>query len=100
VDIAENGREAVEAWRRNHYGIIFMDCHMPEMDGYAATRRIREWEAEQNLSPTQIIALTASSMEGDRELCLAAGMSDFTSKPISKQALEGALKRAVALVSI
>jgi CheY-like chemotaxis protein len=100
VDIAENGREAVEAWRKNHYGIIFMDCHMPEMDGYAATRRIRELEAEKNLSPAQIIALTASTMEGDRELCMAAGMSDFTSKPISKQALETALKKAAALVSI
>jgi two-component system, sensor histidine kinase and response regulator len=99
VDIANNGLEAVEAWRKNQYRIIVMDCHMPEMDGYAATRRIRELEAEQNLSPTQIIALTASTMEGDRELCFAAGMSDFTSKPISKQALETALKRAVALVS-
>ena len=79
VDIAENGREAVEAWRKNCYRIIFMDCHMPEMDGYSATRRIRELEEEQHLSPTQIIALTANTMEGDRELCMAAGMSDFTS---------------------
>ena len=70
------------------------------MDGYAATRRIRECEAEQHLSPTQIIALTANTMEGDRELCMAAGMNDFTSKPISKQALDAALKKAVALVSI
>jgi len=100
VDIAENGCEAVEAWRKNHYQVIFMDCHMPEMDGYAATRRIRECEAEQHLSPTQIIALTANTMEGDRELCMAAGMNDFTSKPISKQALDAALKKAVALVSI
>ena len=99
VDIAENGCEAVEAWRKSHYRVIFMDCHMPEMDGYAATRRIRECEAEQHLSPTQIIALTASTMEGDREFCMAAGMNDFTSKPINKQALEAALKKAVALVS-
>jgi two-component system, sensor histidine kinase and response regulator len=100
VDIACNGLEAVEAWQKNQYRIIFMDCHMPEMDGYEATRRIRELEGKQNLKPTQIIALTASTMEGDRELCLAAGMSDYTSKPISKQALEAALKKAVALVSI
>jgi len=100
VDIAENGIETVDAWQKNRYRIILMDCHMPEMDGYAATRRIRELETEQNLGPTQIIALTASTMEGDRELCLAAGMSDYTSKPISKQALEAALKKAVALVLI
>jgi signal transduction histidine kinase/CheY-like chemotaxis protein len=95
VDIANNGLEAVEAWRKNQYRIILMDCHMPEMDGYEATRRIRELEMKQNSKPTQIIALTASTMEGDRELCLAAGMSDFTSKPISKQALDAALKKAL-----
>jgi len=100
VDIAGDGYEAVEAWRRNKYRIILMDCHMPNMDGYAATRQIRELETKQNLEPTQIIALTASTMEGDRELCLAAGMNDFTSKPMNKQALEAALIRAVALVSI
>jgi two-component system, sensor histidine kinase and response regulator len=100
VDIANNGLEAVEAWRKNQYRIILMDCQMPEMDGYEATRRIRELEAKQNSKPTQIIALTASTMEGDRELCLAAGMNDFTSKPISKQALDAALKKALALVSI
>ncbi len=100
VDIASNGLETVEVWKKNHYPIILMDCHMPQMDGYEATQMIREWEKEQNLLPTQIIALTASSMEGDRELCMAAGMNDFTSKPISKQALETALKKAVALVSL
>jgi two-component system, sensor histidine kinase and response regulator len=100
VDIANNGLEAVEAWRKNQYRIIFMDCHMPEMDGYAATRMIRELETKQKLPPTQIIALTASTMEGDREVCLAAGMNDYTSKPITKQALETALKKAMALVSI
>jgi two-component system, sensor histidine kinase and response regulator len=100
VDIAVDGLETVEAWRKNKYRIILMDCHMPEMDGYEATRAIRELEAKQNLEPTQIIALTASTMEGDRELCLAAGMNDFTSKPMNKEALETALKKAVALMSI
>ena len=100
VDIASNGLEAVEAWRKNRYRIILMDCQMPEMDGYKATLLIRELETKQNLQPAQIIAITASSMEGDRELCLAAGMNDFTSKPISKLALETALKKALALILI
>ena len=100
VDIAGNGLETVEAWRKNQYRIILMDCHMPEMDGYEATQQIRELEAKQNVPPTQIIALTASTMQGDRELCFAAGMNDFTSKPISKQAFEKALKKALALVLV
>jgi len=100
VDVAGNGVEAVEAWRKNRQRIILMDCHMPEMDGYEATQQIRELEAKQNVPPTQIIALTASTMQGDRELCFAAGMNDFTSKPISKQAFEKALKKALALVLV
>jgi two-component system sensor histidine kinase/response regulator len=99
VDVVTNGLETVEAWQKNRYRIILMDCHMPEMDGYDATRAIRELEAKQNLTPTQIIALTASTMEGDRERCLTAGMNDYTSKPIDKQALEIAIKKAVSLAS-
>jgi two-component system, sensor histidine kinase and response regulator len=94
ADIALNGREAVEAWRHKKYDIILMDCNMPEMDGYEATRKIRELEAERNLKPTQIIAMTASVMMGDRELCIAAGMNDFTTKPVDQHALKTALARA------
>ena len=94
ADLALNGVEAVEAWRANRYEIILMDCHMPEMNGYEATRKIRELEVEQTLRPTQIIAMTASAMAEDRELCLAAGMNDFTTKPIDQQALKAALARA------
>jgi len=94
IDIANNGRDAVESWRRNKYHIILMDCHMPEMDGYEATRAIRGLEKEHNLKPTQIIAMTASAMTGDREFCLAAGMNDYTTKPIDKNALENALRKA------
>jgi two-component system, sensor histidine kinase and response regulator len=94
ADIALNGREAVEAWQQNKYDIILMDCNMPEMDGYEATRKIRELEAERNLKPTQIIAMTASVMMGDRELCIAAGMNDFTTKPVDQHSLKTALTRA------
>jgi two-component system, sensor histidine kinase and response regulator len=94
ADIAFNGIAAVEAWRLNKYEIILMDCNMPEMDGYEATRRIRKLEAEQNLKPTQIIAMTASVTMADRELCIAAGMNDFTTKPVDQLALDAALKKA------
>lgn len=96
VDIACNGLEAIKIWQEKKHHIILMDCHMPEMDGYETTRKIRELEAAQNLPPTQIIAMTASAMTGDREFCLAAGMNDYTTKPIDKHALQSALKKAVA----
>ena len=96
TDIVCNGLEAVEAWVKNKYDIILMDCHMPDMDGYEATKRIRELEAEQNLKPAQIIAMTASAMTGDRELCLASGMDDYTTKPVDGHALGTALKKALS----
>ena len=94
ADVAGNGREAVEAWKRGKYSVILMDCQMPEMDGYEATRKIRELEAEQNLPHTQIIALTASVMKEDRDLCLAAGMDDYISKPVDTGELKSALEKA------
>jgi len=95
VDVAGNGLEAVAAWRRNKYSVILMDCQMPEMDGYEATRKIRELEAEQNLPPARIIALTASVMKEDRDFCLAAGMDDFISKPVDTGELKIALEKAI-----
>ena len=94
ADIAFNGLEAVEAWEQNKYDIILMDCHMPKMDGYQATRKIRELETERNLKPTQIIAMTASILREDRDLCMEAGMNDFTTKPVDQDALGAALKKA------
>ncbi len=97
IDVAQNGLEAVEAWQRLHPEIILMDCHMPEMDGYEATRKIRQFERDRNLPAVPIIAMTASAMTGDRELCLAAGMTDYTTKPIDKRALGLVLGKALAM---
>ena len=87
---AANGREAVEAVARETFDLIFMDVQMPEMDGFEATRRIREM-AEPNGRHTRIVAMTAHAMAGDRERCLAAGMDDYVSKPLRKEDLLRAL---------
>ncbi len=83
VTVAQNGREALEHAQRSHYDVILMDCQMPEMDGFEATTRIREWERHESRAPIPIIALTAHATPGDREQCLAKGMSDYISKPFS-----------------
>ncbi len=100
VDLASNGAEAVEAWQREKYQIILMDCQMPEMDGYAATQKIRELEAAQNTPRTRIIAMTAHAMEGDRELCLGSGMDDYITKPVDGNELKAALEKQAANTSI
>jgi signal transduction histidine kinase/DNA-binding response OmpR family regulator len=91
VDIANNGREAVEAWSKRGYDLILMDCQMPEMDGYEATRMIREQEAAGERIP--IVALTAHAMKGAEEACFAAGMDDHLTKPIDREALAACLHR-------
>ena len=85
VDVAENGREAVNAFRRFRYPAILLDCQMPEMDGFEATRAIRQIEGAER--PATIIALTANALAGEREHCLDAGMDDYLSKPISLKSL-------------
>jgi signal transduction histidine kinase len=94
VEVAANGIQAVEAWQREKYDYIFMDCQMPEMDGYEATRKIRELEASQGSAAAQIIAMTAGVMQGDRERCLTAGMDDYISKPVEANELKATLSRA------
>ena len=76
-----------------------MDCQMPEMDGYEATRQIRKWEKErlaggESFKPIHIIAMTANAMIGDREACLECGMDDYLSKPLRKSDLANAIARA------
>ncbi|HZL54504.1 MAG TPA: response regulator, partial [Solirubrobacteraceae bacterium] len=80
VDIAADGREAVEMHARTAYDLIFMDCQMPELDGYDATRAIRAREGGERRTP--VVALTASTMAGDTQRCFDAGMDRFAGKPI------------------
>jgi signal transduction histidine kinase/ActR/RegA family two-component response regulator len=91
AEIVGNGRDAVAAVERASYAAVLMDCQMPELDGYAATREIRSREGHSPRVP--IIAMTANSMAGDREKCLEAGMDDYVSKPIDSDELREALAR-------
>lgn len=92
ADLAGNGLEAVESVDRQQYDVVLMDLHMPEMDGMEATRRITQKYPKEKRP--RIIAVTADAMQGDRELCIAAGMDDYISKPIQIAELQKALERS------
>jgi signal transduction histidine kinase/DNA-binding response OmpR family regulator/HPt (histidine-containing phosphotransfer) domain-containing protein len=91
ADVVENGRLALEALARTRYDLVFMDCQMPELDGYEATRDLRAIEGGER--HTWIVAMTANSLEGDREKCLKAGMDDYVSKPVKPERLQDAIQR-------
>ncbi len=91
VEVADNGQKAFEKYTDapDKFNLIFMDIQMPEMDGFEATRKIREWEHNNSkdgqLNKIPIVAMTANAMKGDREMCLEAGMNDYVSKPIKRE---------------
>jgi signal transduction histidine kinase/CheY-like chemotaxis protein len=94
ADVAANGAEAVQVLNDVHYDAVLMDCHMPEMDGFDATREIRRNEPKGRHTP--VIAMTAGALSGDRERCLAAGMDDYITKPIKMHVVAAVLERWLA----
>ncbi len=95
ADVATNGREVLESLVKRDYDLVLMDCQMPEMDGYEATRTIRDESSSVRNHRIPIIAMTANAMKGDREKCLEVGMDDYVSKPIDIQILSETIKRYI-----
>ena len=93
VDWVRDGVEALESLERRHYDVVLMDCKMPRMDGYQATRAIRQLPGEAGSVP--VIALTANNLEGDDLRCFVAGMDDYLAKPVHSGQLEGRLRHWV-----
>ena len=93
VEVAADGNAALTAALHRRFDLILMDCHMPVMDGFEATRRIRDDEFERGRSHTPIVALTADALAGDRERCIESGMDDYMTKPVSSAMLATAVER-------
>ena len=99
--VVTNGREAIDAIQNAAFDLVLMDCEMPELDGFGATQLVRSLEAAKSLSgeavrPLPIVALTAQAVQGDRERCLAAGMTDYVTKPVNRQELLRTIEACLA----
>jgi CheY-like chemotaxis protein len=97
VDEVEDGQQALEALARKRYDLVLMDCMMPVMDGYEATRILRAREAAAGTPPVPVIALTASAIAGDRERCRAAGMDDYMAKPFQADEFTAMVQRYLGM---
>jgi len=92
-DVANNGAEAIKVIQQHSWDLVFMDCQMPVMDGYEATRQIRNGNAGNENKHVPIIAMTAQAMKGDREVCLNAGMDDYLMKPVKPEKLNQIIEK-------
>jgi CheY-like chemotaxis protein len=90
---ASSGKECIEAIKIDTFDLIFMDCHMPDMDGFETTQALRQYEKEQQHNPVPIVALTANTSAEIRQECLTSGMSDYMAKPIKINTLNDVLNR-------
>ncbi len=90
-DVARNGADAVDMWKKNHYDVVLMDIQMPVMDGFSATKHIRDFEAANNIERTPIIGMTAHALVGDKDKCIESGMDSYLPKPL----VEADLKREI-----
>jgi CheY-like chemotaxis protein len=97
ADVASNGREAIDLLNRLDYDLVLMDCQMPEIDGYEATRTIRDVNSTVRNHRIPIVAMTANAMKGDREKCLESGMDDYVTKPINVQELADTIERNISV---
>ena len=93
TDFANDGHAALAQTANRRYDVVFMDCQMPGMDGFEATRAIRQRESETDSPHVPIVAMTASAVVGDRERCLAAGMDDYVAKPLNLDDLRRVIQR-------
>jgi CheY-like chemotaxis protein len=100
VDIAANGHEAVNALSEHEYELVFMDCMMPVMDGYQATKAIRTGLAGDNNKHIPVVALTADAMSGSEEKCRAAGMDDYMTKPLDPDQMTRVLEKWLGKMNV